>query len=99
MIKIVQSEAFDKWFSKLKDREAKIVILKRLKRFQLGQLGDVKYIQDDIYEMRIFTGKGYRIYYTQQGKEIIILLIGGDKSTQKRDIEKALKMKKDYSND
>ncbi len=96
-MKIVKSDEFDKWLKKLKDREALSAIERRLIRVEItSNLGDVKHIQDGIFEMRIFTGKGYRIYFTEKNGEIIILLQGGHKGTQSRDIEKAQKIKDKY---
>lgn len=98
---IKKSRTFDKWFSKLKNLKSKEAIIKRLIRLELGHFGDVKHIQDNIYEMRFFVGASYRIYYyhDEEKKQVVFLLCGGDKSTQNRDIQKALKIKKDYENE
>ncbi len=74
---------------KLRDLRANTVIVKRLERVSLGNFGDHKKIDSKVSELRIDYGPGYRIYYTQRGKEIVLLLIGGDKSSQKSDIQKA----------
>ncbi len=93
---VEKTEVFKKWLHKLRDTNAKANIVLRLLRLQDGNLGDVKHIKEDVFEMRFFIGAGYRIYYWHPEKgEIILLLCGGDKSTQKRDIEKALNIKKD----
>ncbi len=74
---------------------ARIAIARRIERAQSGNLGDAKSVGERVYEMRIDMGPGYRLYYTMRGDEIIILLVGGDKSTQERDIEKAIEMAKE----
>ncbi len=83
---------FDKWLSKLKDPVAKRQVALRLTRLQAGNAGDTKRLDERLYERRIFTGPGYRIYYTWQGTRIILLLSGGDKSSQSRDIDRARRM-------
>jgi putative addiction module killer protein len=85
---------FDKWFSKLRDPEAKARILVRIKRLSEGNPGDVKPAGEGISEMRIDYGPGYRVYYQDTGKEIIILLCGGDKTTQQADINRARQIAK-----
>ncbi|WP_062263394.1 type II toxin-antitoxin system RelE/ParE family toxin [Endozoicomonas arenosclerae] len=75
--------------TKLKDRQALKAIAMRLTRAEAGNLGDVKPVGGSISEMRIFVGKGYRLYFTLRNGRLIILLCGGDKSSQSRDIEKA----------
>lgn len=74
---------------------ARIAIARRLERAQSGNLGDVKSVSERVFEMRVDMGPGYRLYYTMRGNELIILLVGGDKSTQQRDIEKAIEMAKE----
>jgi putative addiction module killer protein len=80
---------FDRWMSKLKDERAKARILVQLDRLRLGLPGDWKSVGVGVFELRIFEGKGYRVYFAREGKSIVILLCGGDKSTQGRDIEQA----------
>ncbi len=89
MYLIEVSEPFEKWLNGLNDKVAVARILARLKKVEFGSLGDVKTLGDKLYEMRIFYGPGYRLYYAKKGKIIILLLCGGDKSTQSRDIKKA----------
>lgn len=89
MIQIRQTEAYESWFEGLRDREAKSRILIRIRRLSLGNPGDVKPVGEGVSELRIPYGPGYRIYFTTQGETIVVLLAGGDKSTQKRDIERA----------
>ncbi len=80
---------FVEWIQDLKDRKGSIAIRARLTRFQAGLLGDVKSVGDGVYEARVNYGPGYRFYYTHHQNRVILLLVGGDKSTQKRDILKA----------
>lgn len=89
MIRLKQTETFRKWERKLKDQKARAMIAARLFRLANGLAGDVAPVGQGISELRIHYGPGYRIYFQQRGDEIIILLCGGDKSTQDRDIEKA----------
>jgi putative addiction module killer protein len=86
---IQKAERFEKWFLKLRDQVGKGKILARLKRAELGNLGDYKRIGSELLEMRIDSGPGYRVYFTKRGSVIILLLLGGDKSTQENDIVKA----------
>ena len=92
MAELLQTEVFRKWFGKLRDRRAAIAILSRLDRLSFGHAGDAKPIGDGVCELRIHYSSGYRIYFTRQGDRIIILLCGGDKSSQSRDIELAKKL-------
>jgi putative addiction module killer protein len=89
VIQIRQTEAYESWFEGLRDRGAKSRILIRIRRLSLGNPGDVKPVGEGVSELRIPYGPGYRIYFTKQGETIVVLLAGGDKSTQKRDIERA----------
>ncbi|BFM06243.1 type II toxin-antitoxin system RelE/ParE family toxin [Halioxenophilus aromaticivorans] len=89
MIEIRKTHIFAGWIDQIKDSKAKARILVRIDRLRFGHFGDVKSEGDNVRELRIFYGPGYRVYFTQQGSEIVILLCGGDKSSQKRDIAKA----------
>lgn len=91
---ISTTQTFNDWVKNLKDRQAALLIAKRLDRALKGNLGDVENVGGSVFEMRIFTGCGYRLYFTFKGTELIVLLCGGDKSTQKRDIAKAKEMAK-----
>ena len=86
------TDVFDDWLRGLEDRRARARILARLDSAQLGNLGDVKSVGAGIREMRIHFGAGYRVYFVQRGKVLQLLLCGGDKSTQARDIERARRM-------
>lgn len=91
---IEKTEVFDKWLKKLRDRKAVLAIAKRLDRTITGNFGDVAPVGEGISEMRIFVGPGYRLYYTIRKHTIILMLCGGDKSTQEKDIQKAKKIAK-----
>lgn len=95
MIELKQTETYRKWEQKLKDRRAKAIIAARLFRLSNGLLGDVSSVGQGVSELRIHYGPGYRVYFQQRGTEIIILLCGGDKSTQQQDIEAAKKLAKE----
>ena len=86
---IETTNEYDKWFTRLKDAPSKIKILARLARVENGNFGDHKQLGDKLFELRMFFGPGYRIYYTIREGRIVLLLVGGDKSTQKKDIKKA----------
>ncbi|MDQ1186694.1 type II toxin-antitoxin system RelE/ParE family toxin [Agrobacterium larrymoorei] len=94
MIKILKTDTFSDWFTSLRDERAQARIQVRIDRLSLGLLGDVKFF-DGIGELRIDYGPGYRVYFTRKGNEIVLLLSGGDKGSQRRDIERALIMAKD----
>jgi putative addiction module killer protein len=86
---IRETEPYKKWFKKLRDSRAKFRIYRRVERLAEGNPGDVKPVGEGISEMRIDYGPGYRVYYKDAGNEIIILLCGGDKTTQEADIAEA----------
>lgn len=81
MIEILATEDFDKWLRKLKDRTGRLRILERVDRLANGNPGDVKPVGQGVSELRLTVGPGYRIYYLQDGDTVILLLIGGDKSS------------------
>jgi putative addiction module killer protein len=87
-----QTPAFADWFEGLRDRKAKSKIASRIARIELGLMGDVKSVGGGVSEARIAFGPGYRLYYTRRGEQLIILLVGGDKSSQRRDIAQAKEM-------
>lgn len=80
---------FSEWFDSLDDTKTQQRIDARLARLRVGNLGDAKTVGDGVFELRLDFGPGYRIYFGQEGRTIVILLCGGDKSSQKRDIKKA----------
>ncbi|MDD2967767.1 MAG: type II toxin-antitoxin system RelE/ParE family toxin [Desulfovibrionaceae bacterium] len=92
MNSIKKASAFTQWFTALKDIKAKVRILARIDQAEHGNFGDCKPVDNGLYEMRIHYGAGYRVYYTRQGEIVYILLLGGDKSTQQKDIEKAKRL-------
>ena len=93
MFEIRKSDTYEQWFRKLKDRQAQARIDARIRRIEItGNFGDVKPVGEGISELRIDYGPGYRIYFARQGQALVILLAGGDKGTQDRDIKKALKL-------
>ena len=94
---IKQTETFVNWKNSLKDLKAKAAVLRRIDRAEHGNLGDIKSVGGAVSEMRIDVGAGYRLYFTIHNGEILILLAGGDKSTQQKDIEKAIKLAKDIN--
>lgn len=90
MIEIRQTDMYAKWFDGLRDRAAQARINARVRRLSLGNPGDVKPVGKGVSELRIDYGPGYRIYFVQRGNTVIILLAGGDKRTQDRDIKTAM---------
>jgi len=88
----LRSEEFDTWLSALKDKLGRARIIHRIRSAEHGNFGDCEPVGEGVSEMRINFGPGYRIYYTRRGEVIYLLLLGGDKSTQKRDIKRAIEM-------
>jgi len=99
MYEIKSTTIFSKWLSKLKDMRGRIAVARRIERMEHGNFGDVKSVRKSISELRIATGPGYRVYFTKREMRIIILLVGGDKSSQSQDIEKAEKLLEEYENE
>jgi putative addiction module killer protein len=94
MIEIRKTEIFTHWFDGLKDRRAKARIQARIDRLEMGNFGDVAPVGEGISELRIFYGSGYRVYFVKRGSVVVILLSGGDKSTQTSDIIRAKEIAK-----
>jgi putative addiction module killer protein len=90
VIEIRETDAYAAWFARLKDREARSRVLVRIRRLSLGNPGDAKPVGGGVSELRIDYGPGYRVYFVRRGVALIILLGGGDKSTQAADIQAAL---------
>lgn len=89
-------EPFTDWLNRLRDRASRQRILARLRRLEQGNFGDCKSLGNGVYELRIFFGPGYRVYFGEDGSTIILLLTGGDKRTQIKDIEAAKTYWKEY---
>jgi len=89
MIEIRQTESFSTWLNSLRDSKVKGRIIVKIDRLQLGLIGDAKHVGGGVSELRLDFGPGFRIYFARHGSEIILLLHGGDKKTQNRDILKA----------
>ena|ERR1035438_6789497 len=98
MIEFKQTETFRKWRIRLKDERIRALIASRLDRLAFGHAGDVKPVGQGVSELRIDHGPGFRIYFQKRGNTIIILLCGGDKSTQAKDIQTAKRLAKEWSN-
>ena len=94
---LVRSSEFDGWLGRLRDARARQRIIDRLQRLRLGNFGDRKPIGGGVSELRLAFGPGYRIYYSVQGDRIVLLLAGGTKGTQTRDIERAKRLLKDWT--
>lgn len=92
MIELRQTETFMKWFRKLRDRKARVRIQARIDRMESENFGDVRPVGSGVSEMRIDYGPGYRVYFIQKGDQLIVLLAGGNKSTQSADIKNAIKI-------
>lgn len=90
-----QTVIFSKWLSKIRDSVAKVSIVRRVARLENGNFGDSKSVGGGVYELRIDVGKGYRVYFTNKDTKMVVLLVGGDKSTQDEDITAAKKMAKE----
>lgn len=95
MIEVRQTDRFKDWLEALRDNNARIRIAARIRRMESGNFGDVEPVGEGVSEMRIHYGPGYRVYFVQQGQEVVVLLCGGDKSRQDRDIARAKDMAKD----
>ena len=99
MIEFKQTETFRKWRMRLKDQRIRALIASRLDRLAFGNAGDVRPVGLGISELRIDYGPGFRVYFQKRGKTIIILLCGGDKSTQAKDIQTAKRLAAEWSKD
>jgi len=92
---LAETDEFHQWLGSLADRRAKARIIDRIKRASDGNFGDAKPVGSGVSEMRIDYGPGYRVYFFRRGKEIVILLCGGDKKSQRADIAQAVRMKEE----
>jgi putative addiction module killer protein len=91
----LRSDVFNAWLSELTDNMGRARILQRIRSAEAGNFGDCARVGEEVSEMRIHIGSGYRIYFTRRGATIYLLLLGGDKSSQKRDIKRAIAMARD----
>ena len=94
MNSILRTEIFDAWLRALRDAKAKAAIAERIVRAQAGNFGDSKSVGEGVHEMRVDVGPGYRVYYMRDGLAVYVLLVGGDKSTQAKDIKRAIALAK-----
>jgi putative addiction module killer protein len=92
MVEILETIEFRNWLNALRDNVGKVKIAARIQRLKFGNSGDVAPVGSGVSELRIHSGPGYRLYFCQRGNEIIILLCGGDKASQSRDIQAALRL-------
>jgi len=92
MIEVRQTDNYAEWFESLRDRQPRARINTRIRRLSLGNPGDVRPVGEGVSELRIDYGPGYRVYFVQRGETLVILLAGGDKRTQNRDIKTALEL-------
>ncbi len=92
MVEIRQTEVYTRWFGRLRDRQARVRIDSRIRRLSLGNPGDVRPVGEGVSEIRIDYGPGYRVYFAQRGEALVVLLAGGDKDSQQRDILRALEL-------
>jgi len=92
MYEIRRTEVFTSWLDHLRDARVRVRVLARLDRVAQGVFGDTKVIGETVSELRIDYGPGYRIYYTRRRRTVVFLLVGGDKSTQERDIKRAIRL-------
>ncbi len=92
MVEILESGTFRRWIRRLRDRRAVARINARLRSVSLGRFGDTRPVGDGVFEMRIHYGPGYRVYFTREGDQVVILLCGGDKDSQERDIRQAKRL-------
>ncbi len=92
MFTVTKTDEYEKWFRGLRDHNAKARINIRIRRLETGNPGDSEPVGEGVSEMRIDVGPGYRVYFVREGGEVYVLLVGGDKSSQKRDIRTALAM-------
>jgi len=95
MIEVRETDVFADWFAGLRDRQARARITARIRRLSLGNPGDVKPVGSGVSEMRIDHGPGYRVYFVRRGETVFILLCGGDKGSQDRDIKRAIELAKE----
>ncbi len=99
MFTVCQTEEFAAWLDALKDKRAQIRIAARLRHAEAGSLGDWQPVEGDVSEMRVHYGPGYRLYFVRRGRVIVVMLNAGDKSTQKRNIRRAIQLATELGDD
>ena len=92
MVEIRQTEVYARWFRRLRDRQARVRIDSRIRRLSLGNPGDLRPVGEGVSEIHIDYGPGYRVYLVQRGQALVVLLAGGDKDSQDRDIRRAVEL-------
>ena len=97
MIEVRQTAEYEKWFESLRDRTARVRVDIRIRRLSLGNLGTVEPVGEGVSELKIDYGPRYRVYFVQHGSHYVLLLVGGDKSTQARDIRRAKELALKYT--
>lgn len=95
ILRLETTEVFDDWLSGLRDRMARAIIARRVRRLEAGNLGDVRPVGEGVSELRVHHGPGYRLYFKRRGEVVIVLLCGGDKGSQVRDIARAIELSKE----
>ncbi|MBP8276412.1 MAG: type II toxin-antitoxin system RelE/ParE family toxin [Propionivibrio sp.] len=90
------NDPYQDWLDAMRDRVAKVAIIRRVARMEVGLFGDCKPLRDGVWELRVDVGAGYRVYYAHVGDRVILLIGGGDKKSQSRDIERSVKLLKDW---
>ena len=96
MFEVIQSSTFRRWVRGLRDRRAVARINARLRNVSMGNMGDSRSVGEGIHEMRIHYGPGYRLYFIREGRSVVVLLCGGDKGSQSRDIERARRLAREW---
>jgi putative addiction module killer protein len=91
-------DVFQDWLTQLRDKLPKMAVVKRVNRVEAGNFGDHKFCRDGVWELRVDVGPGYRVYYALAGKQVVLLLCGGDKGSQDSDIDRACAYWKDWQN-
>lgn len=99
VVRVVRTRHFETWIRRLKDRSGRLRVLKRIDRLMSGNPGDVRPVGEGVSELRIDAGPGYRVYYLRDGDTVILLLCGGDKATQPKDIDKARELAREWRAD
>lgn len=89
MLTVETTETFDAWLRSLRDATTRAIIARRIRRVAMGNLGDTRSVGERVSELRVHHGPGYRVYYVRRGETVIVLLCGGDKGSQARDIDRA----------